>query len=142
MAKFSETLTQLLTQLNASSPDIQASAIVSQEGLLMAALMDKTMDEDHVAAMTNAMVAQATRCLHELRRGRLQSLLIRASHGYILMQYAGHQAILTVLLKKSAQLGFIFLCCQRYAVKIAATGIAKPNTRIGLVYLGKRKSYK
>lgn len=138
MPEYSETLNNLLIQLNCSSTNIQASAIVSCEGLLMASVMDNKMDGDKVAAVINAMVSQAARASHELKCSRVDLILIKGDKGYILMQHAGAQAILTVLLRRSAQLGFVFLCCQRYAIKIAETGIAKPNTRIGLVYLGKR----
>ena len=139
MVDCSETLNNLLNHLNRSSSDIQASAIVSSEGLLMAAVMGESLDPDRIAAMTNAMVAQAKRALHQLNCGRLRLILLKGNDGYVLMHQAGEQAILTVLLRQTAQLGFIFLCCQRYAVKISATGIAKPNTRIGLIYVGKSK---
>jgi len=139
MAACSQTLNNLLSRLNQSSADIQASAIVSYDGLLMAAVLQENLDQDRISALTNAMVSQAKRTLHELKCGRLRLILIKGNDGYVLMQQAGEQAILTVLLKQTAQLGFIFMCCQRYALKISATGIAKPNTRIGLIYLGQKK---
>lgn len=140
MADLSKTLATLLSELNGSSSDIQASAIVSSEGLLMAAAINQKLDDDRLAAMTNAMLAQAARSMRELQRGRLRLVLIKGAEGYVLIQQAGQQAALTVLLKKTARLGLVFLYCQRYAIKIAASGIAKPNTRIGLVYLGKRNN--
>ena len=39
-------LTSILSELNGSSADIEASAIVSTDGLMMAALLPAGMDED------------------------------------------------------------------------------------------------
>ena len=138
MAVLSETLLDILSDLNSSSRDIQASAIISSEGLVMAALIDKKLDEDRVAAMTVAISAQANRIVQEIHLGKLQQVLIKGQQGYAIIIAAGAEAVLTIMLKKSAQLGFIFLSCERSANKIAATGITKPSPRHGLVYLGKR----
>lgn len=139
MTALSETLLDILSELNHSSKDIQASAIISNEGLVMAALIDKTLDEDRVAAMTTAISAQANHVVREIHLGKLQQVLIKGQQGYAMIISAGEQAVLITMLKKSAQLGFIFLNCERSAKKIAATGIAKPSPRHGLIYLGKRK---
>ena len=139
MTAFSETLLDILSELNQSSKDIQASAIISNEGLVMAAQIDENLDEDWVAAMTTAISAQANRVVREIKLGKLQQVLIKAHQGYVMIISAGEQAVLITMLDRGAQLGFIFLSCKRIAKKIAATGIAKPSPRHGLIYLGKRK---
>ena len=139
MPAFSVTLVDILSDLNHSSKDIQASAIISNEGLVMATLIDQNLDEDRVAAMTTAISAQANRVAREIHLGKLQQVLIKGQQGYAMIMSAGEQAILTIMLSKKAQLGYAFLSCERSAKKIAATGIAKPSPRHGLIYLGKRK---
>lgn len=139
MVAFSKTLLDLLAELNSSSRDIQASAIISREGLVMATLIDDKIDADRLAAMTVAISAQANRVVHEMESGQLQQVLIKGRDGYTLIIAAGEQAVLTIMLSKNAHLGFVFLSCERMAKKIAQTGIAKPSPRIGLVYLGKRE---
>ena len=118
MTVFSETLLDILSELNNSSRDIQASAIISSEGLVMATLIDKNLDEDRVAAMTIAISAQANRVVREIKLGKLQQVLIRGQKGYALIISAGEQAVLPIMLNKSAQLGFIFLSCERSAKKL------------------------
>ncbi len=140
MSVLSATLLDILAELHSASRDIQASAIISSEGLVMAAKLDKALDEDRVAAMTIAISAQANRIVDEIQRGKLAQVLIRGQYGYALIMSAGEQAVLTVMLNKKVSLGLIFLCCVRSANKIAASGIAKPSPRHGLVYLGKRKT--
>ncbi len=133
-------LQNLLLELNSSSTDIQASAIISSEGLIMAALIDKKLDEDQVAAMTTAVSAQAQRIVREVQLGKLTQVLIKGQKGYALIISAGKYAVLTIMLNKNAQLGLSFLHCERIAKKIAATGITKTSPRHGLIYLGKSKN--
>jgi len=132
-----ETLLDILSQLNSTSADIQASAIISKDGLVMAALLDNNVDEDRVAAMTTAVYAQANRILREIHLGKLRQVLVKAEQGYALVTATGEQTLLLTLFKKDASLGFVFLSCTRSAKKIAATGIVKPSPRNGLVSLSK-----
>ena len=54
-------LTSILAELNGSSADIEASAVVSTDGLMMAALLPSTMDEDRVGAMSAALLSLGDR---------------------------------------------------------------------------------
>ncbi len=139
MTILSQTLLDILDELNDSSSHIQASAIISIDGLVMAALIENTVDEDRVGALTTAISDQAGRVAQEMKLGSLQQVLIKAEQGLVLVRRAGEQAVLIVIMEKAAQLGFIFLKCRQSADKIVASGIVKPSPRLGLVYLGRRK---
>lgn len=115
-----EMLTSILAELNGSSADIEASAVVSTDGLMMAALLPAGMDEDRVGAMSAALLSLGDRTARELARGTLEQVLIKGDNGYILMTYAGTDAVLTVMAKSQAKLGLIFL-----DVKRAAEGLSK-----------------
>ncbi|MDM7322941.1 MAG: roadblock/LC7 domain-containing protein [Gammaproteobacteria bacterium] len=108
-------LTSILSELNGSSADIEASAIVSTDGLMMAALLPAGMDEDRVGAMSAALLSLGDRTAKELARGTLEQVLIKGDRGYILMTHAGEDAVLTVLAKPQAKLGLIFLDVKRAA---------------------------
>ncbi|MFZ5466334.1 MAG: roadblock/LC7 domain-containing protein [Pseudomonadota bacterium] len=108
-------LTSILSELNGSSADIEASAIVSTDGLMMAALLPAGMDEDRVGAMSAALLSLGDRTAKELARGGLEQVLIKGDRGYILMTHAGEDAVLTVLAKPQAKLGLIFLDVKRAA---------------------------
>ena len=112
-------LTSILAELNGSSADIEASAIVSTDGLMMAALLPSSMDEDRVGAMSAALLSLGDRTAKELARGGLEQVLIKGDHGYILMTHAGDDAVLTVLAKPQAKLGLIFLDVKRAAESIS-----------------------
>ncbi len=112
-------LTSILSELNGSSADIEASAIVSTDGLMMAALLPSSMDEDRVGAMSAALLSLGDRTAKELARGGLEQVLIKGDKGYILMTYAGEDAVLTVLAKPQAKLGLIFLDVKRAAESVS-----------------------
>jgi predicted regulator of Ras-like GTPase activity (Roadblock/LC7/MglB family) len=111
-------LLSVLSDLNGSSADIEASAVVSTDGLMMASLLPQTMDEDRVAAMSAAMLSLGQRSATELAKGDLEQVLVRGEHGYILMTHAGDEAVVTVLTKENAKLGLIFLDVKRAAEAI------------------------
>lgn len=111
-------LKSILSDLNGSSADIEASAIISSDGLTMAALLPQTVDEDRVGAMAAAMLALGERTSKELHRGDLEQVMVKGSAGYILMCHAGADAVLTVIAREGAKLGLIFLDAKRAAKNI------------------------
>ncbi len=112
-------LTSVLTDLNGTSADIEASGVISTDGLMMAAVLPQAMDEDRVGAMSAAMLSLGDRTAQELERGALEQVLIKGDNGYVLMTYAGDEAVLTVMAKPNAKLGLIFLDVKRAAENIA-----------------------
>ena len=111
-------LTSILTELNGTSADIEASGIISTDGLMMASVLPASMDEDRVGAMSAAMLSLGDRTAQELARGNLEQVLIKGNHGYVLMVYAGSEAVLTVMAKPNAKLGLIFLDVKRAAESV------------------------
>lgn len=116
----SELLLSILTELNGSSADIEASAVISTDGLMIASVLPSNMDEDRVGAMSAAMLSLGDRSAQELSRGTLEQVLIKGNKGYVLMTYAGAEAVLTVLAKPNAKLGLIFLDVKRAAESISS----------------------
>ncbi|MCP5150750.1 MAG: roadblock/LC7 domain-containing protein [Ectothiorhodospiraceae bacterium] len=114
-----EMLLSILNDLNGTSADIEASAVVSTDGLMIASVLPANMDEDRVGAMIAAMLTLGDRSAQELDRGELEQALVKGSGGYILMTYAGSDAVLSVLAKAQAKLGLIFLDAKRAASSIA-----------------------
>jgi uncharacterized protein len=111
-------LVAVLNELNGTSADIEASAVISTDGLIMAALLPAGMDEDRVGAMGATMLSLGGRTSQELGRGSLEQVLIKGEKGYVMMTNAGENAVLTVLTKPNARLGLIFLDVKRAAEAI------------------------
>jgi predicted regulator of Ras-like GTPase activity (Roadblock/LC7/MglB family) len=109
----------ILSDLNGTSADIEASGVVSTDGLMMAAKLIAGMDEDRVGAMSAAMLSLGDRTAQELGRGELEQVLVKGKNGYVLMIAAGSEAVVTVIAKSHAKLGLIFLDVKRAAENIA-----------------------
>lgn len=108
-----------LKNLQISSPDIQASAIVSVDGLIIASALPGNVEEDRVSAMSAAMLSLGERISLELQRGELDQVYIRGNDGYVMLTAVGYDAVLTVMASAEAKLGLIFLDISRTAEKLA-----------------------
>lgn len=111
-------LTSVLSELNGTSADIDASAVISTDGLTIASMLPQDMDEDRVGAMSAAMLSLGDRTAEELGRGLLDQVLVKGDKGFVLMTHAGPDAVVTVLAKPKAKLGLIFLDVKRAAESI------------------------
>ena len=111
----SQQLVEELKKLQVSSPDIQASAIVSADGLIIASALPHNVDEDRVSAMSAAMLSLGERISLELKRGNLDQVYIRGDNGYVMLIAVGEDAVLTILAGVKAKLGLIFLDIKRTA---------------------------
>ena len=108
-----------LRDLQTSTPDIEASAVVSVDGLIMASALPTTVEEDRVSAMSAAMLSLGERIASELGRGVLNQVYVKGNNGYVILMSVGEEAVLTVLARKEAKLGLIFLDMRRAAKDIA-----------------------
>ncbi len=115
-----ELLVDRLRDLQASTPDIEASAIVSVDGLIMASALPVSVEEDRVSAMSAAMLSLGERIASELGRGVLNQVYIKGNDGYVILMSVGEEAVLTVLARKEAKLGLVFLDMRRTAEALAA----------------------
>lgn len=102
-----------LRDLQASSPDVEASAVVSVDGLTMASALPQSVEEDRVAAMSAAMLSLGERIATELGRGNLDQVYIRGKSGFVILMAVGSEAVLTVLARQEAKLGLLFLDMRR-----------------------------
>jgi predicted regulator of Ras-like GTPase activity (Roadblock/LC7/MglB family) len=104
-----------LKDLQTSTPDIEASAVVSVDGLIMASALPADVEEDRVSAMSAAMLSLGERIAGELGRGLLEQVYVRGANGYVILTAVGEEAVLTVLARKDAKLGLVFLDMRRAA---------------------------
>ena len=119
MRSRTEMMVDRLRDLQAGTPDIEASAVVSVDGLIMASSLPGNVDEDRISAMSAAMLSLGDRIADELRRGRLQRVYIEGSEGIIVLMAVGDDAVLTVMARSKAKLGLIFLDMRRAAEDLA-----------------------
>ncbi len=104
-----ERLTEALYMLQSGTADIEATAIVSVDGLIIASALPAGSEEDRVSAMSAAMLSLGERIATELGRGTLEQVYIKGDRGYVILMSVGEEAVLTVLAHQSAKLGLVFL---------------------------------
>ena len=114
-----EALTDLLKDLEATTPDIEASAVVSVDGLMIASALPQDVEGDRVAAMSAAMLSLGERTAKELARGGLSEVYVKGESGYVVLMASGENAVLTALARKDAKLGLVFLDMKRTAEEVA-----------------------
>ncbi|MGB9641525.1 MAG: roadblock/LC7 domain-containing protein [Anaerolineales bacterium] len=105
----SQMMVDQLRNLQAASPDIEASAVVSLDGLIIASALPHGVEEDRVSAMSAAMQSLGERIALELGRGRLDQVYIKGEKGYVILMSVGNEAVLTVLAREQVKLGLILL---------------------------------
>lgn len=110
-----ERMVERLRDLQVSSPDVEAAAIISVDGLPIASSLPQGVEEDRVSAMSAAMLSLGERIAGELGRGMLDEVYVRGEKGYVILRAVGEEAVLTVLARQQAKLGLLFLDMRRAA---------------------------
>jgi predicted regulator of Ras-like GTPase activity (Roadblock/LC7/MglB family) len=108
-----------LRELQVSSPDVEAAAIISVDGLPIATSLPQNVDEDRVSAMSAAMHSLGDRIASELGRGLLDEVYVKGERGYVILRAVGEEAVLTVLARQQAKLGLLFYDMRRAAEKFS-----------------------
>ena len=110
-----EEMVKRLREMQAATPEIEASAVVSVDGLTIASALPGNVEEDRVSAMSAAMLSLGERIATELNRGLLDQVYIHGDDGYVILSAIGEEAVLTALAHEKAKLGLVFLEMRRAA---------------------------
>ena len=89
-----EQMVDRLRDLQAGTPDVEASAVVSVDGLIMASSLPADVEEDRVSAMSAAMLSLGERIATELGRGVLDQVFVHGKSGYVVLMSVGEDAVL------------------------------------------------
>ncbi len=115
----SEQIAKLLKTLSTTTPDIEAAAVVDNDGLMIASALPADVEDDRVAAMSAALLGMSERIVRELQRGSFSLVMLRGSEGYTILARCGADAVLTVLTTNAAKLGLVFLDVTRTSKEIS-----------------------
>ena len=110
-------LENLLVELSQTG-DIEASAIVRRDGLMIASNLPSKIDSRTIAAMAAALVGTAETCSSELARGQFMQVIVESELGKIVSVGAGKMAVLVCLVKPIGNLGLVLLAMDRTNKKI------------------------
>ena len=80
-----ENLNKTLRSLQSGTPEIEAAALISEDGLMIASALPQHIEDARVAGMSSTLLSLGSRAATELERGALEQVLIRGEHGYVVM---------------------------------------------------------
>lgn len=110
-----ERLARALDDFIAVSPDVEAAAVVSFDGLAMASALPPDMDEDRLGAMSAALLSLGEQAASGLGRGELNQVFVEGEHGYVFLMSALDQAVLAAVTDRSAKIGLMLFEMRRAA---------------------------
>jgi predicted regulator of Ras-like GTPase activity (Roadblock/LC7/MglB family) len=94
---------ELLSELNETA-GIRGSMIVTRDGMIVASLLGKGLDEEKVAAMVSSLVVSTLKLMAARDLGDFTRLTLNATHGKLIFTDTG-AAYLVVVLEKDIDLG-------------------------------------
>lgn len=103
-----EIFQQILTQLGRDVPDIYASVLVRQDGLLITSNLPTDVDGRKVAAISAAIATIGIRAVNELKQGKIKQVIVSADEGQIITMGI-ENLFISVLVSKDANLGYALL---------------------------------
>jgi predicted regulator of Ras-like GTPase activity (Roadblock/LC7/MglB family) len=115
----SDRLDRAIHGLLAQTPEIEAAAVVSFDGLPMASALPPSMDEDRVAAMSAALLSLGERAAQGLGRGELSQVYIEGDAGTVFLVSADDEAVLVAVAAKGAKVGMMLFEVRRAAAAVA-----------------------
>ena len=103
-------LNRILRKLQIDFPGIETSALISEDGLMIARAesMNMSMEETRVAGMAATLLNLGTRAAMELSRGAVQEVIVRGENGYAVVLSAGRGTLLLAVTNEASKLGLIF----------------------------------
>ncbi len=110
---FVDLLNEVLRNFHTTTPGVIGCGIISADGFTIASDLPISIEEQQVAAMAAAMLALGEQTTHEFDQGSLQRIFVEGQSGHVIMMSAGPDALLSVIARKDAKLGLVFLQMQR-----------------------------
>jgi predicted regulator of Ras-like GTPase activity (Roadblock/LC7/MglB family) len=112
-------LAAALDDFLAVSPEVEAAAVVSADGLPMASALPPHVEEDRLAAMGAALLTLGERAATGLGKGGLAQVFVEADQGYVVLMAAGEHAVLVTVTSHSAKVGLVLFEMRRSARRVA-----------------------
>jgi predicted regulator of Ras-like GTPase activity (Roadblock/LC7/MglB family) len=118
MATKSERINEVLRGLRHGTPEVIGAAVVSSEGFIVASVIPNEVDEDLIGGMAASLLGVGERISADLMRSQMEQTYVRSPKGFIVVNSAGPDAVLVLLVSKEAKLGLIFLEVKRTLVEL------------------------
>ncbi|MGQ4892828.1 MAG: roadblock/LC7 domain-containing protein [Candidatus Njordarchaeia archaeon] len=111
-------LEKILKEMHDKNRDIDGSAILRTDGLVIASVLAEKLDRDLVAAMAASLLNVSSRVLEELAKGNVEDVVVRGSDGVVALISVNPEAVLATMAKKNANLGLLIVTMKKARDKI------------------------
>ena len=95
--------------LQRSSPEVEAAALISLDGLIIASALKTEDNVERISAMSASLLSLAEGISKETNRGSLDELLISGAQGHLVLMSVGDKAVLTALVTAQAKMGILLM---------------------------------
>jgi predicted regulator of Ras-like GTPase activity (Roadblock/LC7/MglB family) len=117
LTQTNELLKEILSNLN-NLGNIEASAVVSRDGLLINSNIPGGVKAETFAAMAATMLGAAETATAELNKGLPNRVIIESKNGKLVCMGSGPKALLVVLTKSDTGLGLILVELEKASSRI------------------------
>ncbi|MEL6350494.1 MAG: roadblock/LC7 domain-containing protein [Cyanobacteria bacterium J06627_28] len=104
-----ERLNQIVQSFVTETPHVQGVALVTTEGLPIAATLPPALEEARTAAMAAAVITLGDNIGQTLHRGDIEHILLEGSEGYSILTRCGSETLLMVLASAQVKQGILML---------------------------------
>ncbi len=111
-------LEAVLKRLLASNREITLAVITTMEGLPILSILPRGYNETRISAMVATLLSLSERSVLDMEIGIFEQIFIKGLDGYLLI-FNSEQAVLAVSTTEKAQLGLVFLECERASYDIS-----------------------
>lgn len=111
-------LAQALDDFLNVSPEVEAAAVVSADGLPMASALPPHVEEERLAAMSAALLTLGDRAAAGLGKGGLAQVFIEGESGHVILMSAGKDAVLVSVTSRGAKIGLVLFEMRKTATTV------------------------
>jgi len=115
---FDDRIKSILTNLNKLSVHIEASSVMSRDGISVASVLSDGVNPNRLGAMCSSLLSLADTTAKELDRGKVAQLVLQVEKGFILIIHVGNKAVLGIVTRPKANLGMVFVEAKKTAQEI------------------------
>ena len=115
---YEKQINTILKSLNSVSEHIEASSVMSRDGISVASVLHDGVDPNRLGAMCASLLSLGDTTAKELDRGKVKKLLLEGDNGYILIIHIGTKAVLGIVTRPNANLGMVFVEAKKTAQQI------------------------
>jgi predicted regulator of Ras-like GTPase activity (Roadblock/LC7/MglB family) len=113
-----EELANLLKNLKAFAPDIEASAVASADGFMIVSDLPQGAERDRTATLSAAMLLLGESTASELALGELSEVYVKGESGCVILTGPGENTVFAALVRKNADPEPIFPDAKKAAEEV------------------------